>query len=74
MIGLSNFPSTVLAQLHAGKKYETEEGPCRKCGGTGRIEVFVRSTCFGSETRDEECLLCHGSGTDKKRIKVPDPS
>ena len=52
--------------------FSTEEGECRKCKGRGKVEVFVRSTCFGQQTEDEDCLLCGGLGIDKKRIIVPE--
>jgi hypothetical protein len=62
----------VLKNLLSGVGIEFEIGSCRKCKGTGRVELFERSGCFGIETRDEECFTCSGTGTDKKRIKVPE--
>jgi hypothetical protein len=50
---------------------EFEEGSCRKCQGTGKVEVFGRSGCFGQESWDETCMVCNGKKIDSKRIKVP---
>jgi DnaJ-class molecular chaperone len=58
--------------LKAGKQIAYAPGPCRRCKGTGLAEIFVRSGCFGPETRHERCFSCQGTGTDKHRIAVPE--
>lgn len=52
---------------------EFESGPCRLCGGKGKVERVTRYSCIGDpEGRMERCFTCSGSGTDPKRIKVPE--
>lgn len=64
----------VIAHLKAGKEVEYEKGQCRKCKGRGQVVAYTRGGCFGSEDFEERCFTCNGSGTDEKRIKVPDPA
>jgi hypothetical protein len=61
----------IWSNLLKGIQPEYEKGKCRKCGGRGRVENFVRSTCTGNIFDEEECFTCRGTGTDPKRIKVP---
>ena len=49
---------------------ELGAGPCRLCGGTGKVEHF-RIDAFGYECSvKDQCFTCNGSGTDPRRIKV----
>ena len=61
----------VYARIAAGLEIEYDEGPCRPCKGTGRVDRVVRETSWGAQSERENCLTCSGTGVDKKRIMVP---